>query len=132
MNFRVVDGNRDYLDLLPNFIKLYNDPDIKAKDIPFLLDINQKEYLNLRKEAISEGLLNLRYPLREKKRKVRVPSYVYRSGYRWEIHKRVGGDNLYFGSYEKRDDALRIVELLKECGWDKSQLERIKREVLDG
>lgn len=50
-----------------------------------------------------------------------------RSG-KYAVQKHMDGENIYYGSYNSKEEAERVVERLLECNWDKEQLETILRE----
>ena len=124
----IIDGNDDYLLLKDDFIKLYNNKNISVKDIREKLNLSLRKYHKLRKECSEEGLLKLRYPPHKKKEK--NPKYyspVNRSIYGESYNVRHKG--VYYCICKTVEEAELIVKKLKECDWDKSQIERIKNEV---
>ena len=126
---RVVDGNTDYLLKKDDFIKLYNDKNIPVKEIQKRLKLTLTQYRKIRKECIDEGLLKLRHPPYHTK-KENPPKYYYpanRSIHResYDIHRK----GVYYCICKTVAEAELTVKKLKECEWDKSQIERIKKEV---
>lgn len=47
----------------------------------------------------------------------------------WEVSKVVDGKNTSFGTYKTKKIAKKIVEMMKACDWDKSQLKRVQSEL---
>ena len=136
MNFNIVDGNRDYMDLLPKFVELYNNPEIRTKKILSQLSIGIPEYRKLRREAVSEGLITLRKQSRKKKKTCRTnPKYyshhVTKGIEYYHVQKHINGKLTHFATFKDARHAKRMVELLKECDWDKSMVEVLKERVLN-
>ena len=126
---RVVDGNTDYLLKKDDFIKLYNDKNIPVKEIQKRLKLTLTQYRKIRKECIDEGLLKLRHPPYHTK-KEKPPKYYYpanRSIHHesYDIHRK----GVYYCICKTVAEAELTVKKLHECDWDKSQIERIKKEV---
>ena len=126
---RVVDGNTDYLLKKDEFIKLYNNEDISVKEIQKRLKLSLVQYRQLRKKCIEEGLLKLRHhPYHVKKEK--PPKYYYPANR--SIHHEsydIRRKGVYYCICKTVAEAELTVKKLKECDWDKSQIERIKKEV---
>lgn len=68
MNFKIVDGNRDYLNRKNEFVDLYNDQSITVPEIIKKLSISINEYKILREMCIEEDLIVLRKRGGNKKR----------------------------------------------------------------
>lgn len=50
-----------------------------------------------------------------------------RSG-KYAVQKHMDGENIYYGTYNSKEEAEKVAERLLECNWDKEQLETILRE----
>lgn len=48
----------------------------------------------------------------------------------FRVYKWLDGRNVFFGKYKSENTAQKVVEKLKQCGWDKTQLKKIQEEVL--
>ena len=135
MNFKIIDGNDDYMNLLPEFSRLYNDKRVPVLDIRKRLGINQKQYSNLRREANNAGLINMRTkPYKEREKHITPPKHIYhRLGVRspYAIIKRYNGKSYYYGAFPKYRQAERMVELLKEHNWDIRLKDELKKRVLE-
>lgn len=131
MNFRIVEG--DYLQKYKEeFVELYNDSNIAVGDIPILLGISVNNMQRLRNECKEEGLIRLR-PNRNKTKWEKQhfkPRYyhVHRQGkrVRWTIKK----NGVYYGLVDTVLQAKKMVELLKDCNWNKSKAKEIKDFVM--
>lgn len=135
MNFNIIDGNNDWLDLTPTFIELYNNPEIRVQKIIEKLGINLGTYRKLRRHCIENNLVSKRKAHRPKKRTYKThPKYychtVQKGIEYYHVQKRIDGKSVYFANFKNVRDAERMVELLIECDWDKSQVDRLKSEVL--
>ena len=136
MNFRVIDGDDDYLELVDDFIQLYNHSSINVNEICEVLGVPYNIYCKLRKYCVEEGLIILRRGKKPNGGGYRLnPSYIGRcltdSGEYWQIRKFIDGSVEYFGNYKRYSDAELVVNRLIMCDWDKSQLDKIREEVLD-
>ena len=117
MNFTVIDGDQEYRSKLPDFVDLYNN-----RSIPVTME---------------EGLINLRTkPYNTKKPTYKTnPRYVSKStnGNRdyFIVTKTINGKHVFYGSFKDIRQADRMVELLKECNWDRSKRKELKEQVLN-
>ncbi len=126
---RVIDGDRDYLLKKEDFIKLYNDRSFTVKDIRRELDLSLQEFRLLRNRCNEEGSITLRPSGRSRKpkRKPKFYSVAYH-GLAKETYQ-ICRKDVYYCNCDSVREAEMIVEKLKECGWDKSQVQTIKKEV---
>ena len=125
---KVIDGNNDYLLRKNEFAELYNNTTISVREIQKRLKLTLSQYRKLRKECEEAGLINLRYATHKKKE--RIPKYyspVNRSIHHESYNVRRRG--VYYCVCKTVEEAELTVKKLKECDWDKSQIERIKKEV---
>ena len=60
MNFRVIDGDDDYLEKVPEFVYEYNRNYLTIPKLCEKLDLSINEYRKLRKHCIEEDLITLR------------------------------------------------------------------------
>lgn len=126
---RVIDGNDDYLLLKGEFAEMYNNRHFTVKEIQDKLKLTLRQYRNLRKECNEEGLITLRRANNQKKKK-EIKNYsvgnrsIYGGG-----NFNVRHNGLYYCCCHSVQEAEMIVEKLRECDWDKSQVDRIKKEV---
>ena len=130
--FRIVEGNDDFLEKVPEFVRLYNNHDIKIVDLRKRLNISRGLYRRLLKYCVDEKLLTLRRQGRNVK-KPHTPTYITRSINNgkecYMISKTINMVEHYFCKTYDYKTAERIVELLKDCEWDKNELPRIKKAV---
>ena len=129
MNFNIVESP-DLDSRLDEFVELYNGDELKCRDIIDEMNISTSNYRTLRKKAHRKGLLI------QKKRgaKFKEKDNTYR-GVNVCIHGRgfcIRRRGVYYGYFKNYEDAIQVAEQLKECDWDKSQVLRIKKEVLGG
>ena len=135
MNFNIIDGNNDWLDLTPDFIQLYNNPENTVSKIREKLGINLGTYRKLRRHCVENGLVNKRKAYRPKKKTCRThPRYYTHSVTKgieyYHVNRRQGDKVIIYATFKNAKQAELMVEKLKECGWDKKQAERLKSEVL--
>lgn len=130
MNFKVVEGN--YLDeYKEDFIRLYNNRRIRTRDIPRKLGITQSNYCSLRKELLSEGKIIDRSKKHKKTVRRKPKHYIYEVRRGKRTYFAIKKNEVYLGCYKHREDAEEVVNRLKECDWDISQLKKIRKEVLN-
>lgn len=139
MEFTIVENPLpSYSEGYEEFIRLYNANKMTVYDIRKKLGWTVKTYSKARKKALSEGrIIERNNTNRMRKRhyktlkKHNAPKYYY---YRHSLGKfiiskklKVDGSEktVYFGAYKNKKDCEKIVEELKRCGWDKSQLDDI-------
>ena len=128
--FKVVDGDRHWMDQVPAFQILYG-RDFLVSEIKHQLDITEGEFRRLRRHCIKEGLINPRRgrPSNQKGAKYYSRSMSHGVEY-YLVNKRVDGELYHFACFRKVYQAERMVELLKECGWDYSRRDELKEQVL--
>ena len=130
MNFSIRDGDNDYLDKLPEFVKEYNNNDLNIEEIILKLDITMCEYRKLRRQGLEDGSITLR-------RKPNKPKESYKNNPKNYSHTLNGGhtyftitkNNTYYTSCKTERQAKEIVRRLRACGWDKSKVDLIKESV---
>ena len=137
MNFTVIDGDQEYRSKLPDFVDLYNNKNIPVTKIKSRLKLGTNEYRKLRRDAIEEGLITLRTkPYNTKKPTYKTnPRYVSKSTHGnleyYIVTKTINGKHVFYGSFKDIRQADRMVELLKECNWDRSKRKELKEQVLN-
>lgn len=107
-------------------LEMYNN-DVLIKDIEKELELTHSRYQRIFKKLRVMGLLKKRKRGNYRKNKY-VPknySFNHTSG-SFDICKK----GRYFGCVRTQRQAERMVELLRECGWDYSCRDEIKRRVL--
>ena len=130
VNFQVVDG--DYgMDLVDDFVRCYSDRSLNVIGVMEVLGIGRGEYRRLRRYCLGEGLIVSRRHGKERKITYRSnPTYIHNHNGFFRVQKWLDGCLVYFGEYRDYRVAEKVRDRLVECDWDKSQLPRIKREVL--
>jgi len=67
---------------------------------------------------------------KQKRRKEPPKHYTINKFGSYVLKKSVDGKLVYGGTYKDKETAEKIVKKLNDCGWDKTQLQRIRKEVL--
>ena len=105
-----------------SFVEDYNNPNISTRDIENRLNINHKQYLKLRKEAIkNDDIDSVRQRNYENSKYYRKNN---RTGY-FEIVKKIKDETIYISSFESETVVQKIVEKLVSCNWDITKIESI-------
>lgn len=139
INYRIVENPPPhYVEKYDEFVDLYNNPNISIVDIRSQLGWTVKTYTLARLKALEEGKIverrsrgNQGRPRREK----HIPkNYYYRANsdnYVITKRKTIDGEvrTLYFGTYKKEEDCVRIIKELKKVDWDKNELDNIKKKL---
>lgn len=138
VNFHVVEGDYSYLERVPEFVKLYMDLSISIMELRKRMGISGNIYEQLRDYCSENGLIRLRKGSFKNKPKPKghnnpLNITLDRKGSRtfFKVQKYINGEYIYFGTYKKFTIAEKVRDKLNECDWDKSQLERIKMEVIE-
>lgn len=139
MNFNVVDGDRDYLELADEYAKLYNNHKIPVSEIRERFNLSQNKHYKLLKYCREHGMVKLRYKYnkwdkRPKKEKKIIKNYtiVNDKHYRYyAVRKFIKDKKYHFATFKKEEQAQRMVELLKECNWDFDRRFELKERVLN-
>lgn len=139
MNFNIIEGDpKDYWDNYEEFIRLYNANELKVTEIKKQLNLTDSEYRRYRRHALKENRLDIdtRNPnykslMGRPKNQKHEPKNYTRSGGRFYVYKNIDGEKILFGGYPSEDIAKQIVVKLKECNWDKKQLPKIQKEVMN-
>ena len=105
-----------------SFVEDYNNPNISTRDIENRLNINHKQYLRLRKEAIkNDDIDSVRQRNYENSKYYRKNNHT---GY-FEIVKKIKNKTIYISSFESETVVQKIVEKLVSCNWDVTEIEDI-------
>lgn len=133
MNFRIVEGKDSLWDRADEFMEYYNDYSISITKLIEKMGITRNQYRRLRNYCDKNGWIVLRRRSPNQKKKLVRQSKNYRfDNYAYIVEKTINNEYIYFGRYKRKWEAEEVVKKLKECNWDKSQLDRIKEEVLNG
>lgn len=137
MKFKIVDGETSDFN---TFKKMYLNPDIRTAEIKSALNMGQIKFQNWGKDVAKEtGKIRkwnratqsyeiIQYTPEEKKNNYKYYSYSEDSN-GFLVRKIIDGEHQCFGVYESEYLAKGIVEKLKKCNWDKTQLPMIKKEL---
>ena len=131
MNFRIVENAPSSWEKEDGLIQQYRDG-VPVAEIRKNLCISVPTFNKMIQQFKKEGkILPRRKPYNlKKKANKRKPKYYVK-------HQNRKGFNIikgkkYFGYVNTRDQAERFVELMKECDWDMSMREEVKRRVVNG
>ena len=135
MNFQIIDGDQDWLQLIPEFTRLYNNKNIRVNTIKKRINIGKNTYFKLLRECREKGLITPRRRPNKKPDTYKTkPKYYHHAVTKgieyYRVVKRINGENTYFAQFKKARQAELMVEKLKECDWDYSRRYELKREVL--
>ena len=130
MNYNIIDGNDDYLELVPEFTELYNNKKIKVNSIKKRLGLSKNMYNKLLKYCKEENLITPRRKPNKRREtyKTNPKNYSQISNGKY-ISFAVRKNGVHYCNCKTAREAEQIVEKLRECNWDKSQLSRIRAEV---
>ena len=135
LNFRIVEGDDLFESVKDDFLTLYRDG-VKVQDIQEKLNITKSQYMNfLRRLRRTGDITTIRNPnagpkpapAHHYKKKPRYYSYNHHIR-RWTVTYK----SKYYACFRKKEQAVRFVELMKECNWDKSRKDELKWRVLKG
>lgn len=143
VEYRIIENpDPAYYERYEEFIELYNNKNITVEDIRKKLGWRVKVYNDARRKALKEGRIVDRRSKKSiencKGRPVkpkRNPKYYYydRLSRKFIIKKHFYPNNeeiiIYFGKYENKESAEKVVSELKKVGWDKNELVNIKRRL---
>ena len=122
-NFKVIERDDSFYEDADKFIELYYDKTIKKPDILRKLNISEGQYRRLRKYCIEyKGL-------KAKQGEGNKYYTCVRDGV-YHVRKRIGRNDVSYGSYDTPEIAERIVEELIKVNWNKKKLKGILEEVL--
>ena len=129
MNFTIVDGNDNYLDKAEEFSKLYNNKKIRIADLKKRLEINTCTYNKLLRYCKETNLITpRRKPYRKKPTYKTHPRHYSAVRYRDTFYWAVKYKGKHYCNCKPREEAAYIVDKLRECDWDKTQLEKIRSD----
>ena len=128
MNFKITQG--DYLkDKEQDFIQLYNNKEVKIKEIMEKLDLSRSNFYTLRNRLGKQGKIKYRNNWNAQKRLKRVPRHIHRCTSKGIVYFQIKKGGVYYCAVKDYRDAIAIVEKLDKCGWNKSLVNKIKEEV---
>ena len=129
MNFKITQD--DYLtDKEQEFIQLYNNKEVKIKEIMEKLDLSRSNYNTLRIRLTKQGKITPRNDWNAQKRLRRVSRHIHRCTSNGIVYFQVKNNGVYYCVVKDYRDAVAIVEKLDKCGWNKSLVNEIKEEVV--
>ena len=129
MEFHIINGNDDYLNKTPEFAEEYNKGELSVPKLKEKLNLTNNEYRKLRKHCIEEGLITLKKKGRRKKQK--TPKYYYMINRTGKPYYEIRKWGKFYCNTSTESQAKEIVRRLKKCNWDISQVDLIKKNVID-
>lgn len=126
MNFRIVESDytREFYERYARIKKDLSNG-LKVKEIKQKYDLNDGKWRKYQKELVAEGLFEPRARSQKK-----AKFYTYSNG-RFRSQKVINGRKYHIGTFKCKHDVELAVELMKECGWDLSKLEEVRRTVYE-
>ena len=121
MNFNVVDGDRDYLELAGEYARLYNNHKIPVSEIRERLNLSQNKHYRLLAYCREHEMVKPRYKynkwdkrLKKEKKSIKNYTIVNDKHYRYyAVRKFIKDKEYHFATFKKEEQAQRMVELLK-------------------
>ena len=132
-NFRIVEGDDLFESVKDEFVHLY-DTGVKIQDIQKKLGLTKSQYHNffyrLRRTGEISKVRNPNAgpkpePRHHPKKNPRNYSYN-KFTKRWTVTYR----ETYYGCFHRKEQAVRFVELMRECNWDISRKKELKSKVI--
>ena len=133
LNFRIVEGDDFFESVKDEFTQLYNDG-VKIQDIQDRLGLSKSQYMNyFQKLRRSGDITKVRNPRAGKKADLR--DHYKKHPKHYSFNKRSGFWTVrfceqYYTSFRKKEQAVRFVELMRECDWDMSCKDELRQKVL--
>ena len=133
VNFRIIEGDTAFESIKDEFTQLYNDG-VKIADIQKKLNLTKSQYMNyFRKLRRSGDITKVRNPRAGKKADLR--DHYKKHPKHYSFNKRSGFWTVrfceqYYTSFRKKEQAVRFVELMRECDWDMSCKDELRQKVL--
>ena len=127
VNFNIIEGDDLFESVHDEFLQLYNNGTSMNK-IMQKLGLTKSQYQNFKIRLKRRNEITLRNPNAGKKKQKyhshKNPKNYYfnRGSRRWYVMYR----GRYYGCVFTEPQAKRLVELLRECDWDKSKCEDLK------
>lgn len=133
MNFQIKESyTRKVPEYYEDFKKDYLNPKIQVKQIMKKYGLSKNNYNRLRKKAAKDTNVPIKpTKFSPNRNKLGKTTYISKTGDFYTINKRVEGKRVYFGRYPSLEEAIYVRDKLKKCGWDKSKLKQIKKELKD-
>ena len=131
VQFNIIEGEPDdYWDHYEAFVKLYNNEKHSVTDIQKILELSQAKYRRYRSKALIENRLKNPRNRTGNRYGYKPKYYTKTSRNSFTVKKWINGANHSFGTYPSKEIAEKIVRKLMQCNWDRTQLNRIKQEVM--
>lgn len=130
MNFRIIENAPSSWDKEDELIQQYKDG-VPVAEIRKNLSISAPTFNKMVQQFKKEGKIQpRRKTYHRKKNKKPSPKYYQRQWNRsgFQIVRR----GKYYGYVKTRRQAERFVELMKECDWDMSMRDEVKKKVMNG
>jgi len=133
VNFRIVEGDDFFESVKDDFLTLYRDG-VKVQDIQERLGLTKSQYMNfLRRLRRTGDITTIRNPnagpkpspKHDYKKHPRYYSYNHHIN-RWTVTYK----SQYYACFRKKEQAVRFVELMRECNWDKSRKDELKWKAI--
>ena len=128
MNFKIKKGD-NLSEKEDDFIQLYNNKEVKIKEIMEKLDLSRSNFYTLRNRLGKQGKIKYRNNWNAQKRLRRVPKCIHKSTIKGIVYFQIKKGGVYYCAVKDSRDAIAIVEKLDKCGWNKSLVNEIKEEV---
>lgn len=129
MNFRIVENAPSNWEKEDEVIQQYNDG-VPVAEIRKNLSICTPTFNKMIQQFKKEGKITPRRKSYLTKRKKKSPKYYTKVYNRRGFNIIKGGK--YYGYVTTKNQAEKFVELMKECDWDMSMREEVKRRVVNG
>lgn len=125
-NFKVIERDDSFYEDADKFIELYYDKTIKKPDILRKLNISEGQYRRLRKYCIEYKGLKAKLASNDN------PKYYNKAwNGKYNVRKTIGKNNVSYGYYDTPEIAEAVVRELIKVNWNKKELARIQKEVLE-
>lgn len=136
VTFRIIENPIDPLiGIYEDFKKDYMNTSLKVDIIKATYNLSDKQY----KRLIDKVYLNTGFRRRNPqkhvpKKNINPPQYYgvlldIKGNPTYQVQKSIKGNTIYFGCYHDKKVAELIIQKLKECNWNKSELPRIRKEL---
>lgn len=130
MNFRIVENAPSNWEKEDELIQQYRDG-VPVAEIRKNLCIPSPTFNKMIQQFKKEGkIIPRRKPYNITRKNKKNPKYYVKVCNRKGFNIVKGGK--YYGYVITKDQAVRFVELMKECDWDMSMREEVKRRVVNG
>lgn len=126
MNFKIVDGEKDYEEKYKKFEELYCNSEMNIKDICSSLHLTNRMYRKMRQEVVNKtGYKRPSF----KRVSFAEDRYIHRTDAdHFEIRKRVDGKQISFGTFETMSIACNVRDYLERNNWDTELIPFVKEQ----